>query len=94
MAKNSKLNDIARSLNLLPYFQAHPGRTVFEAARDLGEDVSDIVNDLHRLHCTGPGEYPDELVDLQASYTEVQILNNGDLIGRYGSRRLRRQLCC
>ncbi|PFG28728.1 helix-turn-helix transcriptional regulator [Corynebacterium renale] len=79
MAKNSKLNDIARSLNLLPYFQAHPGRTVFEAARDLGEDVSDIVNDLHRLHCTGPGEYPDELVDLQASYTEVQILNNQGL---------------
>lgn len=76
MAHSSKLNDIARSLNLLPYFQAHPGRTVFEAARDLGEDVSDILGDLNRLHCSGPGEYPDELIDLEATYTKVKILNN------------------
>ena len=36
--KNQSTTDIVRMLNLLPYFQQHPGRSTMEAAVDLGLD--------------------------------------------------------
>ena len=38
--KNQSTTDIVRMLNLLPYFQKHPGRSMMEAAVDLGLDPS------------------------------------------------------
>ncbi len=68
-----KLSDLVRALNLIPYFQSHPGRTLFEAARDLGREPQELMGDLARLHCTGVGARPEELIDLTYSYTNVQI---------------------
>lgn len=68
-----KLSHLVRALNLIPYFQSHPGRTLFEAARDLGREPQELMGDLARLHCTGVGTSPEELIDLTYSYTTVQI---------------------
>ncbi|WKD59304.1 WYL domain-containing protein [Corynebacterium caspium] len=76
----NRLHDIVRSLNLLPYFERHPGRSVFEAAKDLSQDPSAIMDDLNRLFCCGlPGLMPDDLVDMNASYRSVEITNNQGL---------------
>lgn len=68
-----KLSDLVRALNLIPYFQAHPGRTLFEASRDLGREPQELMGDLARLHCTGVGASPEELIDLTYSYTNVHV---------------------
>ncbi|GAB2514889.1 hypothetical protein CATRI_06525 [Corynebacterium atrinae] len=72
----AKLDNLVRSLNLLPYFQAHPDRTIMEAAKDLGREPGEILADLHRLTCTGVGSWPEELVDLTADYRAVMINNS------------------
>lgn len=72
----AKLDTLVRALNLIPYFQAHPGRTVLEAARDLGRDPARLIEELTRLACCGVGMWPEELVDLTATYKQVQITNS------------------
>ena len=71
--KNQSTTDIVRMLNLLPYFQQHPGRSTMEAAVDLGLDPATIMDDLNRLFCCGIGDMPDELVDLDPQRQAVQI---------------------
>lgn len=74
---SARLEDLVRMLNLLPYFEAHPGRTIMEAAADLGRKPAEIKDDLDRLWCCGlPGMFPDDLVDLDHSYLGVNVTNN------------------
>lgn len=76
----SGTEDLIRSLNLLPYFQAHPGASVMEAAAAFGEAPRTILSALNRLFCCGrPGLMPDDLVDLAPSYAEVYISNDQGL---------------
>lgn len=64
-------------LNLLPYFDAHPGRSIMEAAGELGYPPQQIMDDLNRLWCCGlPGMGPGDLVDLDHSYPSVRVTNN------------------
>ncbi|WPF67186.1 MULTISPECIES: WYL domain-containing protein [unclassified Corynebacterium] len=80
MSNLGRVEELARVLNLIPYFEAHPGRSVFEAARDLGRTPPEIMADLNRLFCCGlPGLMPDNLVDMVHSYTSVRITNNQGL---------------
>lgn len=73
----ARLEDLVRMLNLLPYFEAHPDRTIMEAATDLGRKPNEIKDDLDRLWCCGlPGMFPDDLVDLEHSYMGVSVTNN------------------
>ncbi|MGP6173212.1 helix-turn-helix transcriptional regulator [Corynebacterium sp. A21] len=75
--KSERLADLVRMLNLLPYFQSHPNRTIMEAARDLGRQPNEIKDDLNRLWCCGlPGHGPGDLVDLEADYQQVTIMDN------------------
>lgn len=69
-------NDLVRMLNLLPYFKAHPGRSMMEAAADLGSTPTQVRDDLSRLFCCGPGTFPDQLVDMEMSLASVQILDS------------------
>lgn len=71
-----KLDTLVRALNLIPYFQAHPGRSLMEAAKDLGRDVAELQREINRLRCCGVGTWPEELVDLQFTYAEVSIANS------------------
>lgn len=71
-----KISELTRQLNLLPYFQRHPGRSVMEAARDLGQSPQEIMEDLNRLWMCGlPGLLPGDLVELEHSYTSVKVFN-------------------
>lgn len=72
----AKLDTLVRALNLIPYFQAYPERTVLEAARDLGREPDRLIDELTRLACCGVGTWPEELVDLTATYKQVQITNS------------------
>ncbi|MDO5077395.1 MAG: WYL domain-containing protein [Corynebacterium sp.] len=77
---SARLEDLVRMLNLLPYFEAHPDRTLMEAAADLGRTPAEIKTDLDRLWCCGlPGMLPDDLVDLEHSYLGVNVTNNQGL---------------
>ncbi|NLP38391.1 MAG: WYL domain-containing protein [Corynebacterium pollutisoli] len=71
-----KLDSIVRALNLLPYFQAHPDRSLMEAAKDLGRDPAELQEEINRLRCCGVGTWPEELVDLEADWTRVSITNS------------------
>ena len=66
-------DELVRMLNLVPYFTRHTDRTVFEAASDFGVSPTQIVEDLLRLQCCGPGTYPDELVTLDTDRISVSI---------------------
>ncbi|WP_080794938.1 helix-turn-helix transcriptional regulator [Corynebacterium pacaense] len=81
MAKTHRtITELTRLLNLLPYFQAHPDRSVMEAARDLGQSPQEIMEDLNRLWMCGlPGLLPGDLVDLESSYAQVKIINSQGL---------------
>lgn len=74
--KNERIADMVRMLNLLPYFERHPGRSIMAAAQDLGLDPGTIMEDLNRLFCCGPGVMPDELVDLEHGFASVQVLDS------------------
>ncbi|QGU07395.1 hypothetical protein COCCU_07305 [Corynebacterium occultum] len=77
MKKSERLADLVRMLSLLPYFQAHPQRSIMEAARDLGRKPGEIKDDLNRLWCCGlPGLGPGDLVDLDADYQQVTVLDH------------------
>ena len=70
-----RLSDIVRMLSLLPYFDAHPQATAFEAARDLGMTPQQVVTGLERLWCCGPG--PVELIDMeQPTFRRVAITDD------------------
>lgn len=75
----ARLGELASILNLLPYFQAHPGRTIFEAAADLGLSPRKLKEYLGKLHCCGPGTMPDELVDLHSDNKQVEIIDDQGL---------------
>lgn len=77
MARSArKVSELTRQLNLLPYFQRHPDRTVMEAARDFGLPPEEIMADLNRLWMCGlPGLLPGDLVELEHSYTSVKVHN-------------------
>ncbi|RNE49145.1 helix-turn-helix transcriptional regulator [Corynebacterium alimapuense] len=72
----AKLDTLVHLLNIIPYFQAHPERSVMEAAKDLGREPGALLADLHRLSCSGVGNWPEELVDLHADYRRVTISNS------------------
>ncbi|AGF72467.1 helix-turn-helix transcriptional regulator [Corynebacterium halotolerans] len=74
-----KLHALVQSLNLIPYFESHPGHTVMEAARDLGREPGEIMADLNRLVCSGVGTWPEELVEMSFDYRKVNITNNQGL---------------
>ena len=74
-----KLHALVQSLNLIPYFESHPGRTLMEAARDLGREPGEIMADLNRLICSGVGVWPEELVEMSFDYQRVDITNNQGL---------------
>lgn len=71
----AKTTDIVRMLNLLPYFEKHPGRSVMAAASDLGVEPVELMADLNRLFCCGPGIMPDQLVDLDHGFSSVKVLD-------------------
>jgi len=71
-----KLDTLVRALNLIPYFQAHPNRSLMEAAKDLGRDPASLYEEVQRLACCGVGRWPEELVDLQADWSRVSIANS------------------
>lgn len=76
-SSSESIESLVRMLNLIPYFESHPERSVMEAAKDLGRQPAEIMADLNRLWCCGlPGLMPDNLVDLEPSYTEVRISNS------------------
>lgn len=72
----TKLDKLVRALNLIPYFQAHPDRSLMEAAKDLGRDPGELHEEIQRLQCCGVGTWPEELVDLEASWQRVSISNS------------------
>lgn len=74
-----KLDDVVRTLNLLPYFRAHPHRSVFEAARDLGREPKELLQDLARLHTSGVGRHTEEMFDLTYDYRAVNIIEDQGL---------------
>ncbi len=74
-----KLDDVVRALNLLPYFRAHPHRSVFEAARDLGREPKELLQDLARLHTSGVGRHTEEMFDLTYDYRTVTIIEDQGL---------------
>ena len=69
------------ALNLIPYFQSHPGASLMEAATDLGMGVEEVHEALTSLICSGVGRGTEDLIDLTFSYrdgvtiTEDQGLN-------------------
>ncbi|WP_291340065.1 WYL domain-containing protein [Corynebacterium sp.] len=73
---STKLDRLVRSLNLIPYFQAHPDRSLMEAAKDLGRDPAELQLEIQRLQCCGVGTWPEELVDLEANWQRVSISNS------------------
>ncbi len=65
---------LARLLNLVPYFQAHPGISAAEAARDLGVAPKQIMDDLNQLWVCGlPGYGPGDLIDLSFSEDSIMV---------------------
>ncbi|QNE89555.1 WYL domain-containing protein [Corynebacterium incognita] len=76
-----KLQALVRSLNLVPYFRAHPDKTTMEAAADLGMTPAEVREGLESLFCTGVGQHTEEMLDGDASdwrrviITEDQGLN-------------------
>lgn len=71
-----KLESLVRALNLPAYFQAHPDRTLLEAARDLGRTPQELRLELEQLACCGAGVWPEDLIDLTATWQEVRIANS------------------
>ncbi|MDO4762726.1 MAG: WYL domain-containing protein [Corynebacterium sp.] len=68
--------DMVRMLNILPYFEKHPGRSLMAAAVDLGTDVKTLRADLNRLFCCGIGPLPHQLVDLDPEMRSVRVFNH------------------
>lgn len=75
-AKADRLAEVVHMLNLLPYFEAHPGISLMEASKDLGRSPKELMDDLNSLWCCGlPGLFPGDLVDLDHTYKSVKVTN-------------------
>lgn len=70
-----KLAALVQSLNLVPYFKAHPERSVFEAAKDLGLSPDELVRALGRLHCSGISTQTQDLLDLSYELTKGVVIH-------------------
>lgn len=65
---------ISRLLALVPYFLAHDGISVEQAAQDLDVSVTQLTKDLEQLFVCGlPGYYPDDLIELEFSEGHVHV---------------------
>ena len=71
-----KLARLVRALNLVPYVHQHPNKTPMEIARDLGYSHVEVMEDLQRLHMSGVGKGPEELIDLVADWTGVTLIDD------------------
>ena len=59
---------------MVPYFQAHRGIAIDQAARDLGVTSTQLTKDLELLFVCGlPGYYPDDLIELEFSEGHVHV---------------------
>lgn len=77
---SGKLADLVLSINLIPYFRAHPDYTLMEAAQDLGKRPREIKEALERLLYTGIGKYGGENIELEADYRRpINIINDQGL---------------
>lgn len=75
MANDSaKIQALVRTLNLVPYFRAHEGATLFEAARDLNLSPRELRDAVASLNCLGVGQFTEELIDINVDYHGSQIL--------------------
>ncbi|MHA2788969.1 helix-turn-helix transcriptional regulator [Corynebacterium sp. S7] len=79
MDNPSKMQSLVNSLNLIPYLKQHPNSTVMEVARDLNAEPADIMDAFRRLHLTGIGNGPGEMIDLVADWTGVTVINDQGL---------------
>lgn len=65
---------LSRLLALVPYFLAHDGISVEQAASDLGVSAKVLTRDLEQLFVCGlPGYYPDDLIELEFSEGHVHV---------------------
>ena len=71
-----KLAALVQSLNLVPYFKAHPDRSIFEAAKDLGLTPDELVRALGRLHCSGISSQTQDLIDLSYELTTGVVIHD------------------
>lgn len=71
-----KLVALVQSLNLVPYFKAHPERSIFEAAKDLGLSPDELVRALERLHCSGISTQTQDLIDLSYELTKGVVIHD------------------
>lgn len=71
-----KLAALVQSLNLVPYFKAHPERSVFEAAKDLSLSPDELVRALGRLHCSGISADTQDLIDLSYELTKGVVIHD------------------
>lgn len=74
-----KITDLVRSLNLVPYLRQHPEATVMEIARDLTLSPQDVMDALNRLHISGVGKGPGEMIDLVADWRQVTLIDDQGL---------------
>ncbi|WP_018295500.1 helix-turn-helix transcriptional regulator [Corynebacterium lubricantis] len=79
MDKTTKMQSLVNSLNLIPYLRQHPNATIMEVARDLNAEPQEIMDALRRLHLTGVGNGPGEMIDLVADWTGVTLINDQGL---------------
>ena len=65
---------LSRLLAMVPYFQAHRGIAIDQAAHDLGVTSTQLTKDLELLFVCGlPGYYPDDLIELEFSEGHVHV---------------------
>lgn len=65
---------LGRLLALVPYFLAHDGISVQQAADDLGVSPTQLIRDLELLFVCGlPGYYPGDLIELEFSEGYVHV---------------------
>lgn len=91
-AKDSKDNRLPRLLVLVPYFLAHPGIALVEAAADLGVSPQQLEKDITLLSMCGmPGYGPGELIDvdfdqLDGGYVTITFDANLDRPVRFNAK--------
>ncbi|EFV12544.1 helix-turn-helix transcriptional regulator [Segniliparus rugosus] len=65
---------LTRMLSIIPYFRAHPGQNVRDAAKALGMSVADLHRDLNQLWLCGlPGYSPGDLIDISFAGDGVEV---------------------
>lgn len=79
MDSAEKMHRLVRSLNLIPYLRKHPEASVFEIARDLNLEPNEVMRDIQRLHLSGVGSGPGEMIDLVADWTGITLIDDQGL---------------